>query len=163
VIEEPIPAEQWSTKEDIAAALARFESAVPGWEAPHAYGIGLATEDDTVFPVINVRAHYLPAVVLARVCGHRCGSAVYRLSAERLDQVIEMLAPAEACADYEHPNLQAWRRIRKAIGDTAEYAVAVFVGHISDPVTDTHDARFRFRLSELAEGPTLDADQSSIR
>jgi hypothetical protein len=144
------PAQLWSTKEDIAAAHGRFVAAIPGWKPPHAYGVGLVQPDDTVFPVVNVgTAHFLPAVVLAMVCGHSRGTAVYLLSAERLGEVIALLAPAEACRDYEHPNLRAWRGIRETIEETGGHAVAVFVGDQSDPVTDIHDGRFRARLYDM--------------
>ncbi|HEU4946520.1 MAG TPA: VOC family protein [Kribbella sp.] len=139
---ELVENKRWSTKEDIAAALAALEEAIPGWTRPTAYGLGLSRGDDTAFPVVNVNDHLLPAVVLATICGHTAGTATYQLSDADLASAIALLEPAEACLDYDHPNLQAWRQLRQESGQL----VAVFVGRLDDPVADRHDAAFRSRL-----------------
>ncbi|GAA2116607.1 hypothetical protein [Actinomadura alba] len=138
------PAERWPTKEDIDAARTRMEAAIPGWERPYAYGLALFnSEDETIFPVVNVGAGHLPAAVLATVCGHTGGTAVHPLEPEQIEEAIRLLEPAEACPDYEHPNLRAWRWILDEIVDPDDWAVAVFVADPADPVIDIHDARFR--------------------
>jgi hypothetical protein len=105
--------ERWTTPEEIAAARERMEAAIDGYERPAAYALGQAGEDGAaagdVFPLVNSGANFLPAVVLATVCGHVRGTATYVLDEQRLQRAIDLLAPAEACTDYEHPNLVAWR------------------------------------------------------
>ncbi|WP_017538454.1 hypothetical protein [Nocardiopsis halophila] len=141
--------ERWPTKDDLASARKRFEAAIPGWEAPAAFGVGLpgtsdtADADSTSFPVVNRRSGYLSAVVLATVCGHASGTRTYRLSADELAEAVRLMSPAEACTDVGHPNMTAWRGILAEIGGTGRRAVAVFVGDPGDPVADAHDARFR--------------------
>jgi hypothetical protein len=34
-----------------------------------------------------------------------------------LDGAVTMLAPAEVCTAYEHPNLRTWRYLREEIGE----------------------------------------------
>ena len=98
--------EKWSTKEEIAAARASFEEAIPGWQSPAAYGLGLSSGEVTTFAVVNNRGeHLLPGVVLATVCGHSSGTATYELSESELERAISLLEPAEACLDYDHPNV----------------------------------------------------------
>jgi hypothetical protein len=128
--------EQWSTPEQIDAARERFERAVPGWQRPAAWAIGRAVDEDTtLFDRINVAESYLPAVILAIVCGHVNGSGSYPLTVEDLDRAIEMLAPAEACTEVEHPNLAVMRRLRADLGDD-ELAIVVFIGDLSDRTDD---------------------------
>lgn len=134
--------ERWETTDEIAAARQRFEAAIPGWAAPAAYGIGRLVDDQVEFVRINVGQHPLPAVVLATVCGHRAGSASYRLDSAALRQAIALLAPAEACTAYQHPNLAAWRRLDGELG-AAEPAVVVFVGELHRACDDRHAEALR--------------------
>lgn len=108
---------------------------------PGAYGLGIVEGEGVRFPHVNQGEHLLPAVVLALVCGYRKGTRVIQLSRDQLDRAIDLLAPAEACTIYCHPNLWAWRTMRAEAGPEATY-VAVFVGDLADPVTDEHDAVF---------------------
>jgi len=128
-------AERWETTEEIAAARHRFEAALPGWVAPMAYGVGRLNGGRIEFARINVGEHPLPAVVLATICGHSAGSASYRLDAAALSRAIELLAPAEACTVYDHPNLAAWRRLHAGLGER-DVAVAVFVADLNQPCDD---------------------------
>jgi hypothetical protein len=142
--------EQWHTRADIDAARERFERAIPGWQRPAAWAIGRAADEDTtLFERVNVGEGYLPAVILATVSGHVNGSGSYPLTIEDLDRAIEMLAPAEACTEMEHPNIQVMRSLRadlanadSADADSAdsegddELAVVVFVGDLSDRTDD---------------------------
>ena len=59
----------------------------------------------------------MPAAVMATVSGHQSGSASYDLTVEQLAEAIQRLAPAEACKDWDHPNLAAWRQVRESLGD----------------------------------------------
>ncbi|WP_017626482.1 hypothetical protein [Nocardiopsis chromatogenes] len=146
---------RWPTKDDLASARRRFEEAIPGWEAPVAFGAGLVGGDGTSFPTVNLRSGYLSAVVLATVCGHVSGTRTYALSADDLAEAVRLMSPAEACTDVRHPNLTAWRSILAEIEGTEgtesaegteRRAVAVFVGGLADPPADEHDARFRALL-----------------
>ncbi|WP_326558980.1 hypothetical protein [Micromonospora sp. NBC_01796] len=134
--------ERWETVEEIASARRRFEAGIPGWVTPKAYGIGHLVGDRVEFVRINVGAHPLPASVLATVCGHSAGSASYRLDREGLRRAIDLLAPAEACTAYEHPNLFAWRRLHDVLGPDG-VAVAVFVADLHQPSADEHAEALR--------------------
>ena len=133
--------ERWTTAEEIAAARERMEAAIDGYERPAAYALGLAGEDGAaagdVFPLVNSGANFLPAVVLATVCGHVRGTATYVLDDQRLQRAIGLLAPAEGCTDYEHPNLVAWRQVRAELANqpSAE-VIAVFLGDLAPSPTD---------------------------
>ncbi|WP_448618077.1 hypothetical protein [Geodermatophilus sp. URMC 65] len=80
--------ERWTTPEEIAAARERMEAAIDGYERPAAYALGQAGEIGAaagdVFPLVNSSANFLPAVVLATVCGHVRGTATYVLDEQRL-------------------------------------------------------------------------------
>jgi hypothetical protein len=116
--------ERWSTTEEIIAARDRLERGL-GWRRPAAHAVARETGGQIEFVRINIDENYLPAVVLASVVGHRGGSASYRLTATDLDAAIDMLAPAEACTEYEHPNLYAWRQLLASLGGGC--VIAVFV------------------------------------
>ncbi|GAB3229400.1 hypothetical protein GCM10027447_22660 [Glycomyces halotolerans] len=86
--------------------------------------------------------HGLPAVVLATVCGYRGRSGSYAVTREQLERAIELLAPAEACTAFEHPNLWAWRALLPRLqGDRG--AIAVFVGDWDEASDDPHVAQMR--------------------
>ncbi|MCC5031818.1 hypothetical protein DMH02_000680 [Streptomyces sp. WAC 00631] len=148
-------AEAWTTKEQLAAAMDHFMRQLPGWRRPAAHGLGLITPSGTEFPVVNAGEHYLPAAVLSTVCEHRVGTRTYPVTVDQLDEAIGLLAPAEACPDYDHPNLAAWRHLRHRLPDTVDYdapasLVAVFVDRLDDPPAGAHDARFRHLLAQRA-------------
>lgn len=134
--------ERWETAEEIAAARRRFEESISGWRAPAAYGVGRIVDGEVDFARVNSGEHPLPAVVLAVVCGHRGGSASYPLTAAGLARAIELLAPAEACTAYQHPNLWAWRRLHAGLGD-GDQVVAVFAADRETPCADPHVAALR--------------------
>ncbi|WP_026066164.1 hypothetical protein [Actinoalloteichus spitiensis] len=136
--------ERWSTPDEVRRARERMEAAIPGWTAPAAFGVGVSIWDDVDFPVVNVGTHRLAAVVLATVCGHASGSASYPLELADLDQAIELLTPAEACEEFDHPNLISWRRIRALlVADPRTRAVAAFCGDLDEPISDPSLLRLR--------------------
>ena len=138
--------ERWETVEAIAAAKRRFEAEIPGWRDPVAYGVGVLDEHGSIeFVRVNADEHQLPAVVLATICGHRGGSASYRLSRSDLARAVELLNPAEACTAYEHPNLWAWRELLPRLEDD-QTVVAVYVDDWADPGDDPHIAALRIAL-----------------
>ena len=121
-------AERWETREEVLAARLRYESAIPGWKCPRLYGVGVRRQREAIwFPFICHGDHPLPAVIMATLCGHRSGSASYELTVGQLDDAIKRLAPAEACKDWDHPNLAAWREIRTCLDAHPQWTVvAVF-------------------------------------
>ncbi len=133
--------ERWTTVEELAAARKRLEEAIDGYEPPAAYALGLIRDGDgaaeEVFPRVNRGGNYLPAIVLATVCGHVRGTATYVLDEQRLQEAIELLAPAEACTAMEHPNLAAWRQVRAELADRPDArVVAVFLGGLEPSAAD---------------------------
>lgn len=124
----------WVTAEEVLAAKAALEEAMPDWEAPEAYALGVAVGEGSIqWRVINYpNIHQLPAVVLGTVLGYRNGSATYRLNADEFDEAIRLLEPAGACDAFEHPNLWAWQQLRSDLRDGTVPAdssvVVVFLG-----------------------------------
>lgn len=122
-----------------------------GWQPPAAYAVGGLTRDGVAFPVVNVGAHGLPGLVVSSVCGYRSGNATHPLTGDQLRRAIELLAPAEACADYEHPNLAAWRALDAEGAET----MAVFLADDYDAVDEPQRrlaelSRIRSLLTDLA-------------
>jgi hypothetical protein len=113
--------DRWETREEVLAARDRYEASLAGYERPARFGVGWSDgpSDAISFPYICEGDHPLPAAVLATVCGHRAGSATYELTLEQLDEAIERLAPAGACAAFDHPNLAAWRDVRATVDAAA--------------------------------------------
>lgn len=149
--------EGWRTEADLVAARERFEASIPGYVAPHAYGVGVATVApsgtvlDVWYPHVNTDDHPLPAVVMASVCGYRSGTSTHVLDTSDLERAAELLAPAEACETVDHPNLQTWRgllglaRAGDPPGGMRQF-VAMFLGDVTDPLVGTCDAYFRLHL-----------------
>jgi RimJ/RimL family protein N-acetyltransferase len=140
--------ERWPTDEEVQAAKRRYVARMPGYEAPAAYGVGRLDGDGVRFGHVNDvgGVHMLPAVILAFVCGHRSGTATYVLGADAMGEAVRLLAPAEACPAYDHPNLWSWRALVSTAGADAAY-VAVFVDDVATPPVDRHDEAFRSHLS----------------
>ena len=137
--------ERWETADEIAAARRRFEAAIPGWRAPLAHAVGVRDGGRVEFTRVNVGDGLFPAVVLATVCGHRGGSASYRVDAAALGRAIDLLAPAEACTALDHPNLGAWRWLHAGLADD-DAVVGVFVADLDTPCDDPDVAALRERL-----------------
>ena len=86
----------------------------------------------------------LAAVVLASVLRHDGSTATLDVSAEQLQAAVDGLAPAQACAEVEHPNLAAWQGLLTEAGDNpARALVAVFVADLDDPVGSDADGQMR--------------------
>lgn len=140
------PVEQWATKEEIIAVRERLEESLPDWRRPAAYAVGVHRDGRTEFTLTNQGGNYLPAVILARVVRHARGTQSYPMSLDQLSTAVEELRPAEACTHFEHPNLHHWRELREEITTRGGQLVAVFVGDLSDPPVDEHDAALRAAL-----------------
>ncbi|PRY61200.1 hypothetical protein [Glycomyces artemisiae] len=126
---------EWPTPEAIATARAAMIARIPGWTLPAAHGLAVEGPEGFDFPRVNAGVNPLPAVVMATVLGHSGGSASYEVDSELLALAIRLLAPAEACTAYEHPNLATWREVREALVPGAA-ARMVFVGELSDDSDD---------------------------
>ncbi|WP_404384974.1 hypothetical protein LL946_03910 [Knoellia locipacati] len=150
---------EWSTPEglnDIKDALA---AAIPGWQQPVAYAVGLSPASSSVewgFAHVNTPGgrHGLPAVVLATILGHDGSTATLDLTTAQLAAAVESLEPAEACTTLDHPNLAAWREaLAEAASNPARTLVAVFVADLDDPVSSEADGSMRATFEGHA--PTL--------
>ncbi|MBO3733799.1 hypothetical protein [Glycomyces niveus] len=126
--------DRWETREKIAAARERLIADLPGWKDPAAHGLGVYdVSGELVFGVTNAGEHLLPAVVMATVLRHSGGSKSYPVYTTALEQAIRLLRPAEACRDYDHPNLADWRRVLKLLkGNGQLEAKMVFVADFDD-------------------------------
>ncbi|MDX6744858.1 hypothetical protein [Actinocorallia sp. A-T 12471] len=152
--------EQWPTADEVHAKRAEFEAALDGWRRPAAHGVVHRT--DTGLEVVRANLEGdgpLPAVVLATVLGYRSGGAVLPLSVADLDRAIDLLAPAEACTAFPHPNLWAWRLLRDALDKDGGEAFAVFTEDIADP--DPSDPYLRAFLAEVHRGREEDPEGST--
>jgi len=110
--------ERWETVDEVLAALAWYEATIPDWTAPRAHGLVV----DGSVVISNLESHLLPAAVLAHVIGHDGSTAAIAVTPSQLADAIRILAPAEACDHWDHPNLRAWRDV------TSDEIVAIYVG-----------------------------------
>jgi hypothetical protein len=140
-------AEQWVTAEEVRAAKQRFIDAMPGFELPVAYSVARCDPDGFAFAHVNEvgGTHELPSAVLAIVCGYRSGNATLPMSRDEFARAIELLAPAEPCKAFEHPNLWSWRPLLDASPEDAEF-VAVFIGDVAAAPTSDAEAAMRALL-----------------
>jgi hypothetical protein len=145
----------WETPEAVGAVRDRLVDRIAGWSLPASYGLAREREGRIDFARANFGDHPLPAVVLATVLGHEGGTAVYRMDAPLLAQAIRLLAPAEACTAYPHPNLWAWRAVLDEIGEVGE-VIAVF--DYAEETGEVDPAVKALRDLELAD-PTDPADK----
>lgn len=135
--------ERWETVDDIRNARLRFEAAIPGWRTPAAFGLGEIDENGRIdFFRVNTRDHALPAVVLATVCECRGETGSHRMTRDDLAKAIDLLAPAEACDAYQHPNLWAWQARHSELSPDARLA-AVFLADLNTPSEDPLVAALR--------------------
>lgn len=117
------------TADEVVAFREALQASLRGFVMPSAYGVGIVEGDVIRFPVVNRGgSHYLPAVVLASVLGYQSGSCAISTSVDQLRTAFAKLAPVEACTDFKHPNLWAWRELLEATPNGA--FVTVFVGDV---------------------------------
>lgn len=115
-----------------------LQAQLDGYVQPDLYGVGAVTPDGARFPVTNADGfHRLPAVVLATVLGYRSGSHTIEVSRADLERAVEVLAPAEACTEFDHPNLWSWRDLLELEADAF---VAVFLADRAAPPADRFQA-----------------------
>jgi 2,3,4,5-tetrahydropyridine-2,6-dicarboxylate N-succinyltransferase len=147
----------YNTLQDIEAARAELESAMDGYSAPVAFGIGVATRGpsgsilDVSFPQPNLASGAFVAAALATVAQYRSGTATAALGRDDVEAFVALLASAEGVKDIPHPNLAASRAIAAmlALEDPAggqRVAVAAFIGSLDDEPVDAIDAYLRLHL-----------------
>jgi 2,3,4,5-tetrahydropyridine-2-carboxylate N-succinyltransferase len=147
----------YETLDGLHAWRESLEASMPGYRRPAAYAVGAATIApsgqilDTRYPVVNTDAHLLPAVVLSQVLGRTSGTATYRLERADLEAAIAVLAPAEACTEIDHPNLNTWRGLLDLLGQPdppggQRVVVAAFIDALTDEPVDAHDVYLRLHL-----------------
>lgn len=73
-------ADVWDTPDKIQTEMDRLLEGLPGWERPVAHGVVLVDDPpgEIRFPVVNVEAHYFPAVVMSVVTGRVAGTGDLR-------------------------------------------------------------------------------------
>jgi hypothetical protein len=138
--------EAWSTSAEILAKRLEFEAALgPQWHRAAAWGVLHEDENGGVHVdrcnVAGVDEHHLPAAILATVLGHPGGTASIPFGAAEMDRAIELLTPAEACTEFGHPNLWAWRALRSSLGPAPRFtAVYTDAFDLVDPADRYLDA-----------------------
>ena len=145
--------EAWSTDEDLKAARERFEARTPGYVAPVAYSVARKDPAGLTFGHVNRPGgkHRLPVAALAAYCGYTATTAVEELAGDRLAEVVEALAPAEAATHVPHPNLWSWRKLLADAGPDSTY-LAFFLVNPDDPAVSDEEGEFRLVLGRL--GPS---------
>lgn len=123
--------QRWETVAQVAAAREAFEARLRDWRRPVAHGLVV----DGEVTVWNRGSNPLSAVVLATVLGHDGSTAALSVDESQLGEAIELIAPAEACDEYDHPNLRAWRAAR------GRQVTAVFIGDETLRLTPAAGAR----------------------
>ena len=168
---------------DSAAQFTKLVSEIEaseGYRRPAAFGLGLATyaigdlarpaeiaDDavvlDTWFPAPNCDENFGTAAVLAKVAGHRAGSASYRLEAAQLEVALAAFAPFVGDGK-RHPNIDALVQLRDILrrGEQSREryqrgevgldhvlpraVVVTFLGDLKDKPISVHDAYLRLHL-----------------
>ena len=154
--------EKWETAAKLAEARERFEARIPGWQRPFAHGTvmvpaGDRAHDVVTFPLVSVGgAHALPAVVMGLVVGRSDETATFEVTADQLDQAIELLAPAEASTMFKPPHIAAWRTLRDDLRAGGPGRIlTVFVADLADPSSGVHDDAFRTQIASGERAPLL--------
>ncbi len=139
----PPSVEQWATDEELAAAVRRFTAKIDGYAAPAAYGVARVDDGELTFGEVNGygNTRFLPAVVLASVCGYAGRSGTFPLSRDRFSEAIALLAPADAAMQMDHPNLWSWQALLTGGGASSSFRAY----YLANPGDDA-DAAFLGRL-----------------
>ncbi|MHC5067838.1 MAG: tetrahydrodipicolinate N-succinyltransferase N-terminal domain-containing protein [Planctomycetota bacterium] len=147
---------------DLVAAV----EAEDGYARPAAFAIGIAryskrAEDgspaadaavlDAWYPVVNRDEAFGSAAVLAKVAGHRGGSATYRLDAAQVAAALACFAPYLDAA-HDHPNVRTLKVVEGAVAVVPERprapqaVVVTFIDDLATAPVDAHDAYLRLHL-----------------
>ena len=124
------------TADEVIAFRQSLQATLDGHVQPTAYGVGLIGPTGVRFPVVNNGGiHALPAVVLAAVLGYRSGTCTIAMTPDQVRHAVELLAPVEACTEFTHPILWAWRQLLR--DQPSGPFVAVFVERRDAPPSDS--------------------------
>jgi len=144
-----------TTIAEIDAARRAIELAIPGYQTPMAFGLGVATIAangdvlDVAYPHVQATTNSFPGAVLASAVGHVNGTATYRVTREQLETAIALVMPAET-VDVPHPNLAAWRACLDVVATESfggdRQLVASFIGDATDAPSDAIDGYLRLHL-----------------
>lgn len=108
----PRPVQAWATADELTDARLRFEALMPGYRAPAVHGTVLQHADGSLETgAVNRGEHLLPAAVLSLMVGWDGITRTLELPGALLARAVDLMAPAEAALDFEHPNIRAWRRM----------------------------------------------------
>lgn len=146
--------ESWETADEVVAAKQRFIAAMPGFVLPTTYSVARCDHDGFTFAYVNEPGgmHELPAAVLATVCGYRHGNATIELTRDELARAVDLLAPAEPCKAFDHPNLWSWRRLLAESPPDATFVVVCIADTAAPPTTEA-EREFHRRLESEAVEP----------
>ncbi len=147
----------YTTLEQINAASDELEAALGDWQRPAAYGMGVATKGpsgdilDVWYPQPNLATNAFVPAALATATGYRSGTETFEMTAEQVDQFIEICAPAESYAAVPHPNLAAARVMRSMLDAEPplggeRLVVASFIGSLDDAPINPIDSYLRLHL-----------------
>jgi hypothetical protein len=125
---EVLLAHDLSSVDGIAAASSALAKRLAPFVVPSAHGSGtLAVGGSVTVDVFNLAGHDFPALLLAALCGYRAGTQVVMLSVLQLQLAVSLMAPAERCRAFKHPNIAAWRKILARVAENPdERPIAVF-------------------------------------
>lgn len=140
----------------ISDAVAAIEARLDGYQAPAAYGVGVATLSpegrilDVRFPVVNLVESWGTMAVLAEATGYRSGTETYELSAEQLAGAISALEALAAGSPGPHANIDAWKACA-ALAETPAHGgdrilVAAVIDNLYQPPIDAVDSYLRLHL-----------------
>ncbi|WP_435735765.1 hypothetical protein V5D56_13160 [Cellulosimicrobium sp. PMB13] len=139
----------WATREELTAARLRFEALMPGYRAPAVYGTVVHHADGTTeVGAANRGEHGLPAAVMSLLVGWDGVTRTLELPGALLARAAELLEPAEAARDLEHPNLRSWRRtLAHLAGHPGCRALVVLVADERDAPTSPYDVLVREQVA----------------
>lgn len=146
------PEQAWPTAEELTAARLRVEALMPGYRAPAVHGTVLQHADgSTEVGAANRGEHLLPAAVLSLLVGWDGVTRTLELPGVLLARAVDLVAPAEAARDFEHPNLRSWRRtLAHLAGHAGCRALLVLVADEGDAPTGPHDLLVREHAARRA-------------
>ncbi|MFM7064705.1 MAG: tetrahydrodipicolinate N-succinyltransferase N-terminal domain-containing protein [Actinomycetes bacterium] len=128
----------------------------PGWTAPAAFGIGIATRSadgtvlDTWFGSVNLGENLGSAALLGAALDGDGAAGTHELSAEVLRELADVFGPALA-DDGEHANARLVALLADAAPDApllpvSRHPVVTFVADVAEAPVDAHDVYLRLHL-----------------
>ena len=146
----------FATREQLLSHVAEIE-ARPGYTKPKAFGVGTATIApsgkvlDAAYAATSVDENLGAAAVIADICGHKSGTATYRVTDDQIERCLAAFAPMLADDDPDgskHPNIAALKAVQNSAPAAGGHRVAVvaFVGSLHDAPVDTLDVYLRLHL-----------------